>query len=209
MRRLLGGLFAILLFVILLLAPSLVRRLSFYSLTGGADRAEVPVYEPVKDEYIIEMPDSSEFVDDPGERDPGFILVDVNHQNDFDLAEIRYLDSRLALRNHEIVTYNGQDLESALRSANAFVVIAPLSEFSEYEVRVITEFVERGGRLLLIGDPNSFAFRFVETEFQLNLFVESDDIPLNSLANEFDIIFNGDYAFNLSENDANFKNSGD
>ena len=206
MRRLLGGLFAILLFVILLLAPSLVRRLSFYSLTGGADRADIPVFEPVKDEYIIEQPESAEFVDDPSERDPGFVLVDLNHQNDFDLAEIRYLDNRLAVRNHEIVTYTGQDLESALRSANAFVVIAPLAEFTESEVRAVTEYVERGGRLLLIGDPNSFAFRFVETEFQLNLFVESDDIPLNSLANEFDIIFNGDYAFNLGENDANFKN---
>ncbi|MCA9987464.1 MAG: hypothetical protein KDE59_24315 [Anaerolineales bacterium] len=206
MRRLLVGLIAILVFIFLFFAPSLVRRLSYYSLLGGADRAEVPVYEPVKEEYIIEQPVSTEFVDEPAEVGSGLILVDLHHQNDFDLAEIRYLDNRLAVRGHEIVTYTGQDLESALRSANAFVVIAPLSRFSESEVRAVADFVDRGGRLLLVGDPNSFAFRYVETEFQLNLFVETDDIPLNSLANEFDIIFNGDYAFNVDENDANFKN---
>ena len=206
MRRLLVGLIAILVFIFLFFAPSFVRRLIYYSLLGGADRAEVPVYEPVKEEYIIEQPVSTEFVDEPAEVGSGLILVDLHHQNDFDLAEIRYLDNRLAVRGHEIVTYTGQDLESALRSANAFVVIAPLSRFSESEVRAVADFVDRGGRLLLVGDPNSFAFRYVETEFQLNLFVETDDIPLNSLANEFDIIFNGDYAFNVDENDANFKN---
>ena len=206
MRRLLVGLIAILAFIFLFFAPSLVRRLSYYNLLGGADRAEVPVFEPVKEEYIVEQPVSNEFVDEPDEVGSGLILVDLHHQNDFDLTEIRYLDNRLAVRGHELVTYTGQDLESALRSANAFVVIAPLTRFSETEVRAVADFVDRGGRLLLIGDPNSFAFRFVETEFQLNLFVETDDIPLNSLANEFDIIFNGDYAFNVDENDGNFKN---
>jgi hypothetical protein len=45
-----------------------------------------------------------------------------------------------------------------------------------------------------------------EDLFSFNVFVETDKIPLNSLANSFDLIFNGDYLYNTIENEGNFRN---
>ena len=67
-------------------------------------------------------------------------------------------------------------------------------------------FVRRGGRLLMLGDPTRYNVVVEEDLLSFNVFVETDKIPLNSLANSFDIIFNGDYLYNTRENEGNFRN---
>ncbi|GJM39837.1 MAG: hypothetical protein DHS20C20_01190 [Ardenticatenaceae bacterium] len=201
MRR---GLIFLLVFVLLLVAPTAVRYLQHYQL-GGTDRTEPPTYDVASLVESVPTPAAATFVDAPEAFD-GFVLLDQAHDNAFTLDEIGYLDGRLAARGVEMISYTGGDLATALRGVNAFVVITPLLQYTTDEIQAVENFVQRGGRLLLLGDPTRYNIIVEEDFFTFNIFVESDKIPLNSLANSFDLIFNGDYLYNTIENEGNFRN---
>lgn len=201
MRR---GLIFLLVFIVLLIGPTAVRYLQNYQL-GGGSRVIPASYDVVDVVKSVATPAANAFVDAP-EMFGGLVLLDQAHDNAFTLDEIGYLDGRLAARGAELVAYTGNDLATALRAVNAFVVITPLQSFSTEEVQAVENFVHSGGRLLLLGDPTRYNVVVEEDLFSFNVFVESDKIPLNSLANAFDIIFNGDYLYNTLENEGNFRN---
>ncbi|MCA9872806.1 MAG: hypothetical protein KC441_04110, partial [Anaerolineales bacterium] len=114
---------------------------------------------------------------------------------------------RLAARGFELLHYTGGDLARQLRPVSAFVTIAPLESFSQEEIQAVRRFVDRGGRLLMVGDPTRFEVVVDESDpFAFTFQLDTDKIPLNSLANEFDLIFNGDYLYNTLENEGNFRN---
>jgi hypothetical protein len=197
------GILYIVIFIVLLVAPTAVRTLTFYQL-GSTERQEPPVYAAPENDQVS-IPVSSDFVDEPEVGD-GFVLLDQAHGNFFTLDEIDYLDGRLAARGHELRAYEAGDLASALRAVKAFVVIAPQEPFTSEEILAVRNFVTQGGRLLLIGDPTRFSVFIEEDLFSFTVEILSDKIPLNSLANEFDIIFNEDYLYNTRENEGNFRN---
>ena len=198
--------FAILLFIFLalLIVPLAARYLNFYSLSRP-DRAQVPVYDPAGVPALVPTPSSTDFTDNPEVGD-GLVLLDRAHQNDFNMSEIGYLDSRLSARGFELIPFTGGDLAGALRPVNAFVIIAPLSTFSMDEVRIVKDFVDRGGRLLMVGDPTRFLVGFEEDAISITYTIDNDDIPLNSLANAFDIVYQGDYLYNTAESEGNYRN---
>jgi hypothetical protein len=198
------GIIYLLIVILLLATPTGLRYLRYYDL-GEQERAAPPTYDPANIAQVP-TPDASDYVDEP-EGGSGFVLLDQAHRNNFELNEIGYLDGRLAARGFELLPYFGGDLATALRPVNAFLSIAPLDEFSLDEIQAVTDFVARGGRLLLVGDPTRFNILIDEEDpFAITFALETDAIPLNSLANEFDIIFNGDYLYNTSENEGNFRN---
>jgi hypothetical protein len=195
---------SLLLFLLLLAAPTGIRYVRFYEL-GAAGRQPPPVYDPAGI-TAVPTPPANTFVDEPAVG-AGLVLLDRAHDNQFELEEISFLDGRLAARGFELLEFTGGDLATALRAVNAFIVIAPLQAFDLAEVQAVTQFVNRGGRLLLVGDPTRFAVQVEEDDFMgFVLTIDSAEIPLNSLANEFDIIFNGDYLYNTLENEGNFRN---
>ncbi|MFQ5400159.1 MAG: hypothetical protein ACE5E7_11245 [Anaerolineae bacterium] len=201
MRR---GITYLLVFVVLLAAPSGIRYLRYYDL-GAAEQEAPPAYDPAK---IAEVPTpaASSFTDEPVSGH-GLILLDQAHGNQFTLGEIGYLDGRLAARGYELLPFTGGDMATALRSVNGLIVLTPLQPYETAELQAVTDFVDRGGRLLLVGDPTRFNLVFNEEDvFDPTFSLETDKIPLNSLANEFDIIFNGDYLYNTVENEGNFRN---
>ena len=201
MRR---GLILLLVFILLLIGPTAVRYLQYYNL-GGGDRAEPPTYDVASVVESVPTPASASYVNVP-EMFGGLVLLDQAHNNAFTLDEIGYLDGRIAARGAEMVAYTGDDLTTALRAVNAFVVITPLEQFSSEEIQAVENFVRHGGRLLMLGDPTRYNMVVEEDLFSFNVFIETDKIPLNSLANNFDIIFNGDYLYNTRENEGNFRN---
>jgi len=81
----------------------------------------------------------------------------------------------------------GEELEEELMVANAFIVVAPQEEFSSEEKETINEFVENGGKLLLIADPTRHS-------------------RINSLSLDFGLIFEPDYLYNMKENEINYRN---
>jgi len=194
----------VVIFLALLIAPSVFRYAQFYRL-NAVDRQPVPVYEPA-DIQPVPTPASSSFVDVPTVGQ-GLVLLDEAHRNNFQLDDIGYLDGRLAARGFELLHYTSGDLARQLRPVNAFITIAPLNAFSAAEIQALSRFVARGGRLLMVGDPTRFEVVVDESDpFAFSFQLDTDKIPLNSLANEFDLIFNGDYLYNTVENEGNFRN---
>ncbi|MEJ2747893.1 MAG: hypothetical protein P8183_08280, partial [Anaerolineae bacterium] len=194
----------LLVFILLLVGPTAVRYLQYYDL-NAEERVPPSPYDPAAIK-AVPTPEGSEFVDEPQMME-GLVLLDQAHDNNFTLEDIAYLDGRLAARGVEMLPFNEGDLSQALRTVNAFIVITPLSEFAPDEILAVRRFVDRGGRLLLIGDPTRFNLVFDEADiFGTDPTLVADQIPLNSLANEFDIAFNSDYLYNTVENEGNFRN---
>ena len=197
------GILLLFVFVILLATPAAVRYLRFYRF--GTPARSLPADFNPENVAQVGTPESIRFVDEP-EVGSGLVLLDRAHGNQFTLDEIGFLDGRLSQRGFELLPFAGGDLAAALRPVNAFVVITPTADFSLAEVQAVSDFVERGGRLLLIGDPTRYNVLVEDDGFEFVVTIESDKIPLNSLANEFDIIFNGDYLYNTVQNEGNFRN---
>ena len=77
--------------------------------------------------------------------------------------------------------------EEELPGADVFIVVCPQVDFSKEERQTVSEFVNNGGKLLLIGDPTRAS-------------------QMNSLSLKFGLIFEPDYLYNMKENDANYRN---
>lgn len=200
----------VVIFLLLLLAPLAVRYLQFYRPFSAA-RVAPPAYSG---EGIspVPTPETSPFVDEPvanrGDVDgtDGIVVLDQAHDNQFDLDEIAHFDSLLAGRGYQLTPFGEGNLDDALRPADALVVIAPVSGYSPAEVLAVREFVARGGRVLLVGDPTRYNIEFDEADIFAPPIVRSAQVPLNDLANIFDITFRGDYLYNTVENEGNFRN---
>lgn len=117
----------------------------------------------------------------------GLVLLDKSHDNNFEESEVAALLQRIIVRGQEIKPFsNASRMGEQLRKAVAFVVISPRKEFSAEENTMIGNFVAKGGKLLLIADP------------------EREQV-INSLALSLGIFFEENYLYNLQENDGNFR----
>ncbi len=130
----------------------------------------------------------------------GLLVVDAQHANNFAEEEIVSLTSKVASRGFD-VEFAGDFtplldpslgepryhwLASKLRRADSYAVILPRAPFSDREALLIKDFVEKGGKLLLIGDPGRLH-------------------GIDSIAERFGVEFQEDYLYNTQEYDGNFR----
>ena len=146
----------------------------------------------------ITLPPSapSGFTDDPRTR-RGTFLLDNAHANSISDEELDVLIARVARRGYDIEFLMRRDLrftsnqlrliESQLRRADSFAVLLPSLSYTPEELDVIQDFVDKGGRLLLVGDPGR----------------RSD---INSVADRFGFLFQAGYLYNVVDHDLNFRN---
>lgn len=137
----------------------------------------------------------------------GVVVVDYVHDNALFIEELNTLFSKIVSRgySYEIVVEGGSaseenssssageaggELIEKLNYASAVILPLPRTEYTPEEVQAIENFVERGGRLFIIGDPT----RTVVVE------------ALNSIAGSFGIIYANDYLYSLVNNDNNYRN---
>ena len=217
-----------------ILVVLLGRGLFYYSGFYSAPPTKMPSYEHI---VVPEAP-STEYSDKVSEEGEGIILLDLAHDNAFDVEELNVLILRLVSRGLTIKFFGAEDdleeellgeeaeeeellgeeaeeeellgeeaeeeelldeeaeeeeildeedVEEELPGANAFIIICPQAEFSEEERETVSEFVNNGGKLFLIGDPTRSS-------------------QMNSLSLKFGLIFEPDYLYNMKENDANYRN---
>jgi len=176
------------------------RGLFYYSGSYSPPPSEMPSYEKI----IVPMAPSTEFSDNVSDNISKIVLIDLAHGNAFALEELNVLTLRLVSQGLTIeFLKEGDDLEKELLGeeeeekveeleeelpvANAFVVVCPQVEFSKEERETVDEFVNNGGKLLLIADPTRPG-------------------KMNSLSLDFGLIFESDYLYNMKENDANYRN---
>ncbi len=196
----------IVIIIIAILVPVLGRGLYFYSGFYSASPIELPSYTNI----AVSMAPSTEY-SDVYEQGEGTVLVDIAHDNDFEIEELNVLAARLVSRGLTIEFLSEKDdLEKELlgkenekednqgknnqekndqekEAVDAFIVVCPLDEFSNEERETIDSFIDNGGRLLLIADPTRTS-------------------KMNSLSLEFGLIFEPDYLYNQKENESNYRN---
>lgn len=145
-----------------------------------------PVREP---DFLTISVNSSEPVafDDTFTKGTGTVLIDLSHGNAITPDDLNLLLSRILVRGYRIEFFRDGDLKKSLSGSSSFLVISPASPFSTEDVKSVKEFVEGGGRLLMLSEPMR----------------ENES---NSLAAGFGILFWNDYLYNLKENDGNFRN---
>jgi len=194
-----------------ILVVFLGRGFFFYSGFYSPPPTEMPSYEDI----IAPAVPSTEF-SDIYEEGEGTILIDLAHDNAFDKEELNVLILRLVSRGLTIEFFNvgddleekllgeedeeegdeedleeellgEEDLEEKLPVPSAFILVCPQEEFSKEERETIGNFVNNGGKLLLIADPTRRG-------------------KMNSLSLDFGLIFESDYLYNMKENDANYRN---
>ncbi|GAB4416084.1 MAG: hypothetical protein Fur0044_11260 [Anaerolineae bacterium] len=128
----------------------------------------------------------------------GVIAVDYTHSNALYIEELNVLFSKLVSRGFSYEIILGADdkdaavspLADKLRYAKSLILPLPRTEYTPEEIAEIKNFVNKGGRVLIIGDPT----RTVVVE------------ALNSIAGTFGIIYSNDYLYSLSSNDNNYRN---
>ena len=130
----------------------------------------------------------------------GAVLFDLAHANQYQITEIEVLIDDLKNQGVEIITLDeNEDLNMLLKGASAFVSIAPTMNFTEEEVQTVQNFVERGGRLLVITDPTRSTSEYVSSR--------SESVQVaNTLLEPYQLTFRDDYAYNVYAHEGNFRN---
>ncbi len=118
----------------------------------------------------------------------GTVIFDLGLNSTRHSFELTPLLNRLTSRGFSYEFMEGrEELSEKLKYASSLAVISPKPAFKTGEVKEIKRFIDRGGRLLLISDPE-----------------RADSI--NSLSSGFGIIFEGGYLYNMHVHEGNFRN---
>ena len=198
--------------LILIIIVLLGREIFYYRGSYSPPPDETPSYE-----HIVIPPEPSTGFSDNYTQGEGIVLIDLAHDNTFDVEELNVLTLRLVSRGLTVEFLKEKDkleekllgegdlgkeeleekelgeeeLEEELEeeeftTADAFIVVCP-QEFSKDEKETVEDFVNDGGKLLLIDDPTR-------------------PDKMNSLSLGFGLIFELDYLYNMKEYETNYRN---
>lgn len=179
-------------------------RYLYYNSQGGYAAPDRPLPEIEFDASAVSP--RLEAVDNPTVS-KGVVAIDFNHSNALYPEELNILLSKVVNRgfSYEIILPQPEEivltdivstdsgnptLVDKLRYAESLILPLPRVEYTPEEVTEIKNFVEKGGRVVIIGDPTR------------TVVVES----LNSIAGVFGIIYANDYLYSQSNNDNNYRN---
>lgn len=184
------------LLLLLPLAALIYFLAAYFHFQGGGYDAPEAVSIPLEG---IPVPSSSilTFTEVP-KIQRGTLVLDATHSHSYTKAEITTLTNRVADRGFDVeylgdvVSANSESqrleaLDVALRKADSMAVILPRQPYTPAEAALIEQFVDKGGRLLLIADPTR-------------------PHRINSLAQRFGISFLPGHLYNTTEYDLNHQN---
>jgi hypothetical protein len=183
---------------ILVVLAIIAGRYFYYAQNSTYLAPERPLPETEFDRSV--RSERLEVVDNPAVS-KGVIVIDYIHSNALFIEELNVLLSKVVSRgySYEIALAGlSEESDSAatvglsdkLRYAQALVLPLPRVDYTPEEIAEIKKFVQKGGRLLIMGDPTR------------TVVVES----LNTIAAPFGIIYANDYLYSQSNNDTNYRN---
>lgn len=186
-----------------LIVPAILRGLWFYR--GVVQRPEIatPDFESFSapeapfNPLTLNAEDVKQY--------SGMVLLDTIHGNQFYMSEIESLTSALKQRSGRLELLNDTTLlEYKLKYASAFITISPSVTYTTDEVRILKNFVNRGGRLLVFTDATRYSLYY--DYMSGNPITYGDVNAVNPLLEPFSISINNDYLYNLEKNEGNFRN---
>ena len=187
-----------------LLLPLLIRTVWFYQ---GAYIRSQPVQVPDYENQPIPLPTlSTPIVESAVQEEKTTVVFDLYHSNYVNLAELESLTQFITQKGGTLEIYDGSRLLSdQLRKATSLVTIAPTLLFSNDEITTIKEFVDQGGRLLVIADPTRNYDVYTADYYSYPSVYMASDIA-NLLLQPFGLSFQNDYVYNILSNEGNFRN---
>jgi len=186
-----------------LLIPVLLRFFWFYP--GIISRPEIatPEYQsltiprPTMQTQTVAQPDVSSV--------GGVVLVDYFHANQFQPTEVQSLREAVEQRGGQLETLiDSSSLLAKLKYADSLLIISPSAAYTSDEIRAVTSFIERGGRLAVFTDATR---GLMQVDFFSGAILNTPDINVvNPLLANYGISINNDYLYNIVENEGNFRN---
>lgn len=200
----------------------------FYSGFYSAPPSETPSYEHIEVSPAL----SAEFSDDATDNISQTVLIDLAHENNFDVEELNVLMLRLVSRGLTIKFLSTEDnLEKELLGKEEEKEAEPDKEKKEVkttdkekegdqkEVKTLTKKEEEEKELpadvfIIVSPQKEFPKKdkktigkFVDNGGKLLLIADpTRQDKMNSISLEFGLIFEPDYLYNMKENDINFRN---
>lgn len=194
------------------LLPIVLRGLWFYGGFYRPSEVELPPFEALMIPTPLDAEDESpdEVREATGSH---LVLIDFAHDNFFQIPEVESLLRALSERGVSVdivrssFESGARPVEDQLKHADAYIVIAPQTSYSKNLVAEVEDFVARGGRLLVIGDPTrgDAYLGYYESDFYFSYGVGSVTAA-NALLEPFHLAFNDDYIYNLLESEGNYRN---
>lgn len=146
------------------------------------------------------------------------VVIDAAHQNSFTRGDIQPLVEALVESGHE-VRYHGsgqqasssfasvgsqQSFNRSLRRADALVVISPGRRYSTGEIHGVRNFTDRGGRVLLLAEPESISVG-LSSGSSLGVSIQQVQSQLTPLASSYGMGVGTEYLFDMRDNAKNFQ----
>lgn len=186
-----------------LILPALLRSVWFYQ--GIVQRPEIatPDYQSF---HAPEAPlDASVTNDGDLQQYQGIVLLDRVHGNQFRPTEVDSLTGALERRGGQVEQLTDSSLlEDKLKYSKAFISISPIDSFSSEEIRLLKNFANRGGRILVFTDATRYTLYYDDVSG--NPIPYGDVNTANALLAPFGISINNDYLYDLESNEGNFRN---
>lgn len=129
------------------------------------------------------------------------VVIDSSHGNRFSDAEIQPLVRALVREGYTVHISTARNLSTVLADADAFVVIDPASEYDQEDVEAIEQFTDRGGRLLVLAEPN----RKTVTQTPFGFAVTTQRSRVGKLGRAYRVTVDTRYIWNQEHNDGSFK----
>lgn len=116
--------------------------------------------------------------------------------------DVRPLVLTLVRAGHEVTFANDDELASELADADAYVRIDPGNELSDDQLAEVREFTDRGGRVLMMAEPN----RKRISASLLAVSITTQRTEMTRLAREYGLVFGNRFLYDTSgANDGNYR----
>lgn len=184
------------------LLPIAARAIWYFPGYSTRPKVETPNYADMRMPAApVQSPQAETTVSQRG----GVVVFDTIHANQFKQNEMQALSESLKARGAR-TEFDAEAglLETRLKYASAYVIAAPNMLFTTDEIRVISAFVQRGGRLVVFTDATRGLLSYDFFTGSETMYSDSDTV--NPLLASFGISVNNDYLYNIVQNEGNFRN---
>ncbi len=160
--------------------------------------------------HLVDVPNQTGTITVDEGSESKVIVIDRSHANGFTRDQIQPFVRSLVEAGHEVrfhgsggqQQFQSEGINSSLRGADALVVIAPQKPFATGEVKGVTDFADRGGRVLMLAEPSRTE---VSGGLMSGISVTQVSTELTSISSQFDMAVGTGYLYNMHDNANNFQ----
>lgn len=173
-------------------------------LVGPAITAVLPPRDPVSPYDTMELvpsqiPATGQLTMGGNPGDGKTVVLDTSHGNRVTKTELMPVINAITRAGHRVeVVETKADFAFAVRKADALIIADPAEPYAPSEADAVEAFVDQGGRLLLLGEPNQAFLEGTQ--------LRSAQSHIASVAIRFGIDFGREALFDLAVNDGNHRN---